>query len=220
MRRKRVDPTGLLITVGLHVVVVIALLSHHPTRQKLAQVAPLVVKLITPAVPQPAPPPPPALRTPPRLTAPVQPRLELPQVVLAPVEPTRPAPPAPSITPSAPAPTPAPAPTASPSVSESRTSAPVEITPPVFNADYLENPSPAYPSTSRRAGEQGKVILRVLVNAVGRADEIQLRTSSGFVRLDEAARATVLRWKFVPARRGSEPIAAWVLIPISFRLER
>ena len=39
------------------------------------------------------------------------------------------------------------------------------------------------------------------------------------VRLDDAARATVLRWKFVPARRGSEPVPAWVLIPISFRLE-
>ncbi len=220
MRRKRVDPTGLLVTVGIHVVVVLALLAHHPTRQKLAQVAPLVVKLITPAAPQPAPPPPPALRTPPRLTAPAQPKLELPQVVLAPVEPVRSAPPAPSITPSAPTPAPAPAQSASPSISEARTAVPVEVTPPVFNADYLENPSPAYPSTSRRAGEQGRVILRVLVNAAGRADEIQLRTSSGFERLDEAARATVQRWRFVPAKRGSEPIAAWVLIPISFNLGR
>src|SRR5262245_62652072 len=133
MRRRRVDPTGLLIAVGIHFVVVLALLAHHPTRQKLAQVAPLVVKLITPSPPQVAPPPPPALKTPPRLTAPAPPKLELPQVVLAPVEPTRSAPPAPSITPLAPAPAPAPAPTASQALSESRASVPVEITPPVFN---------------------------------------------------------------------------------------
>jgi periplasmic protein TonB len=48
---------------------------------------------------------------------------------------------------------------------------------------------------------------------------VQVRSSSGSTRLDEAARETVKRWKFVPARRGSEPVPAWVLIPISFRLE-
>ena len=93
------------------------------------------------------------------------------------------------------------------------------LTEPIFNADYLENPAPAYPAISRRSGEQGKVTLRVLVNPTGRAADVQVRTSSGSARLDEAARATVLRWKFVPAKRGDEAVAAWVLIPISFRLE-
>jgi protein TonB len=72
---------------------------------------------------------------------------------------------------------------------------------------------------SRRLGEQGRVILRVRVNAAGNADEIQVRDSSGFARLDDAARDTVRGWRFVPARRGTTPVAAWVLIPISFRLE-
>jgi protein TonB len=93
------------------------------------------------------------------------------------------------------------------------------VTQPIFNADYLENPSPPYPAVSRRNGEQGRVILRVLVNARGTADEVQVRTSSGSERLDESARQTVRLWKFVPAKRGSEPVQAWVLIPISFRLE-
>jgi protein TonB len=76
-----------------------------------------------------------------------------------------------------------------------------------------------YPSVSRRQGEQGRVLLRVLVNTSGSADEVQVRTSSGFPRLDDAARETVRRWRFVSAKRGTEPVAAWVLIPISFRLE-
>jgi protein TonB len=29
----------------------------------------------------------------------------------------------------------------------------------------------------------------------------------------------VRRWKFVPARQGERPVAAWVLVPILFRLE-
>jgi protein TonB len=95
----------------------------------------------------------------------------------------------------------------------------VAVTPPVFNADYLENPSPAYPPLSRRMREQGRVMLRVLVNPSGRADDVQVRTSSGVMRLDEAAQETVRRWKFVPAKRGNEAVSAWVLIPISFKLE-
>ena len=75
------------------------------------------------------------------------------------------------------------------------------------------------PPVARRNGEQGRVILRVLVNPNGTADDVQVRTSSGFTRLDDSARDTVRRWKFVPAKRGAEPVPAWVLIPISFRLE-
>ncbi|MGH8742241.1 MAG: energy transducer TonB, partial [Burkholderiales bacterium] len=95
----------------------------------------------------------------------------------------------------------------------------VLVTPPIFTADYLENPPPAYPAASRRLGEEGRVVLRVLVNAAGGTDEVQIRTSSGHARLDDAARETVRRWRFVPAKRGEQPVPAWVLIPISFRLE-
>jgi len=90
---------------------------------------------------------------------------------------------------------------------------------PRFDAEYLDNPSPPYPAISRRFGEQGRVLLRVNVDAEGRAGEVQLHTSSGSPRLDQSALDTVRRWKFVPARRGQEPVAAWVLIPIAFTLK-
>ena len=31
---------------------------------------------------------------------------------------------------------------------------------------------------------------------------------------------TVKRWRFVPARQGDRAVAAWVLVPITFSLER
>ena len=37
--------------------------------------------------------------------------------------------------------------------------------PPNFNAAYLHNPAPHYPSVSKRLGEQGRVLLRVQVSA-------------------------------------------------------
>ena len=83
----------------------------------------------------------------------------------------------------------------------------------------IDNPAPAYPPLSRRMREEGRVTLRVLVTPAGTAEDVQVRTSSGAMRLDAAALETVRRWKFAPAKRGAEAVPAWVLIPISFRLD-
>jgi len=46
-----------------------------------------------------------------------------------------------------------------------------------------------------------------------------LKSSSGSNRLDDTAVETVRHWRFVPARQGEEPVAAWVLVPITFTLK-
>lgn len=97
--------------------------------------------------------------------------------------------------------------------------APVAITAARFDADYLDNPKPVYPLVSRRLGEQGKVLLRVHVSAAGLAEKVEVKTGSGYARLDQAAGDAVSRWRFVPARRGEQAIAAWVQVPITFQLE-
>lgn len=97
--------------------------------------------------------------------------------------------------------------------------APVLRTAPRFDADYLDNPIPTYPPLSRREGEEGRVVLRVFVEPSGLPGRIEVRTSSGFERLDRSAAAAVRRWKFVPARQGDEAVGAWVLVPIVFSLK-
>jgi len=97
--------------------------------------------------------------------------------------------------------------------------APVPITAARFDADYLHNPKPVYPHASRRLGEQGKVLLRVFVSAAGLAEKVEVKLSSGFARLDQAAEDAVSQWRFVPAKRGETAIAAWVQVPITFQLE-
>ena len=94
-----------------------------------------------------------------------------------------------------------------------------EITPPRFDVAYLENPAPSYPLISRRVGEEGKVILRVWVEASGLPKKVEIQSSSGFERLDQSARNTVSRYKFIPAKRGEVAISAWVLVPILFNLK-
>jgi protein TonB len=67
-------------------------------------------------------------------------------------------------------------------------------------------------------GEQGKVLLRVHVDEQGMPTSVVVRTSSGFERLDNVALETVRRWKFVPAKRGNDPVSAFVIVPIVFNL--
>ena len=91
-------------------------------------------------------------------------------------------------------------------------------TPPRFDADYLHNPAPEYPALSRRLGEQGRLMLRVLVGIDGNAREVDVERSSGYPRLDAAAVAAVRHWRFVSARSGFQTIEDWVLVPITFKL--
>lgn len=96
---------------------------------------------------------------------------------------------------------------------------PSAITPPAFNAAYLRNPPPAYPAAARRSGEEGTVMLRVLVSRDGAPLKIEVDQSSRSRALDDAALAAVKDWRFVPARRGSEAIEGWVRVPLVFRLD-
>jgi periplasmic protein TonB len=93
------------------------------------------------------------------------------------------------------------------------------VEPPKFGVAYLNNPKPNYPNLSRRTGERGRVLLKVLVDANGLPATVELGTSSGFERLDNAALEAVKQWRFVPARKSNQAISAWVTVPINFALD-
>ncbi len=114
----------------------------------------------------------------------------------------------------APAPIAAPV-TAAPAVAP----APPSVQLPSSDADYLQNPRPPYPSISRRMNEQGKTTVRVLIGVDGQPQRAEIAKSSGFSRLDDAALATVMRWRFVPGKRGGVAEAMWFNVPINWVLE-
>lgn len=208
----RKDVLWLGSALVLHGVLVATLMPWGKTEQ-IQQPVPIQVSLLDPAPPAPAPPRP----TPPEPQKPVptppKPVAKPKSVVVPqPVSQVPVAEPV-AVAPAEPAAASAPAVAAAPPASGG---ALVEAR---FDADYLQNPAPVYPPVSRRMGEEGKVMLRAYVLPNGRPETVELRQTSGSVRLDEAALAAVRKWRFVPARRGSEAVAAWVLIPISFRLE-
>lgn len=93
------------------------------------------------------------------------------------------------------------------------------VAPASVNAAYVHNPLPRYPLAARRAGEQGTVVLRVVVTRDGTAARVEIDKSSGSPHLDTAARETVKAWRFTPGRRGAETIESWMVVPVVFRLE-
>lgn len=180
----------------------------------------MLAETVTPAVPQPAPEIRPAA-VPRRAQARPAARAAATPPVPAAVPDAAPAPDAPTGVRSPPAPAPvdgplvvAAAPTAPPAPP-----APPRLELPSSDAAYLQNPRPAYPPASRRLGEQGRVLLRVLIGTDGTAHQAELHQSSGHDRLDQAALETVRKWRYVPGKRAGVPEAMWFQVPINFVLE-
>jgi protein TonB len=87
----------------------------------------------------------------------------------------------------------------------------------VVNSANCETPD--YPSASRRLEEEGTVSLRFLVGVDGKVIQSEVVKSSGFKRLDEAARAGLSRCAFKPATVNGKPEQAWASMNYTWRIE-
>lgn len=232
--RARRKPWGLGVVVLLHLLVFWAIqvgLTRDITRQ-LPQVVQAVLLQETPPPPPPPPPkvdPPPAPLPPPPKPQPPPPVAPAPP---PPVAPPSAAPPAqvptvevavvPSVVPTQAitavtksAPQPAPAVAAAPAAPAR--AAPPTRTPASVSAAQCDKPD--YPSASRRMEEEGTVSLRFLVGVDGKVIQSEIEKSSGFKRLDEAARAGLSKCRFQPATVDGRPEQAWASMKYTWRLE-
>lgn len=218
---KRFGPlSGILL---MHVVFFYTLNSGLAFKQPAPAVPKeVVVSFITPERPA-EPPKPQAQPTPPKPVPVVKkaappPPAPVPVVNKTPSEkavttpatpPAPPAPPAPA-NPAPAAPAAPPAPPAPPATPKTVTSDRVE---------YIQPPRPDYPAASRRLGEEGKAVLRVLINEKGHAERAEIQKSTGSSRLDEAARQAALRIVIKPYIEDGKPIPILATLPISFHLD-
>ena len=178
----------------------------------------ILSEIITPPVPKveppPAPKPEPVKQQPVvKRTAPTPPPAPQPVAIADPT-------PAPNAPTGVVAPQPAPPPIAAPvAVAPAPPPAPPKVELPSSDADYLQNPKPTYPAASKRLGEQGKVVHSVLIGVDGKPVSAKLIQSSGFPRLDEAAYAAVMRWRYVPGKRNGVVEAMSFNVPINWVLD-
>lgn len=204
---KRIGPLGLIILA--HIAFFYALQSGLLRKASQAQPHEIIASFITPE---------PARERPQQQPQPAAPKT-MPVVKKAitpptPVVNTTPSPNAVTAPLSAPAPAPEPAvPAAAPAAPPAQ---PKTI---ASGVEYLQPPRPDYPAAARRMGEEGKAVLRVLVNDKGHAERIELQKSSGSPRLDEAAKQAVQRALFKPYMEDGKPAAVYAIVPITFQLD-
>lgn len=182
-----------------------------PTRQPQPQPQPS---------PLPTPPVPPTVAPAPRLVAQAARTSEA----------VAPQPPAPASTPAAPSTPESAAIPESPAPSVAIASAPVSAPPAppplaeprtlaITRVSYRQAPVLSYPPAARRAQEEGRAHVRVLVDAQGQPVQLQLAQASGHARLDAAALDSAGQIRFHPYTENGQPRPFWVVVPFVFELE-
>ncbi len=205
--------------IFFHVGAGYALTQIEPTHIVVGDTAPMEVSFVNPAPPAPPQPePPPPEEPPPELESMIEPPMpDLPPPAF-PVEapPPKPKPPPPK-------PRQAVAKPAPPSDAPPQPAAPAQQSGPKTVTDaqvgYLTRPSPIYPVRAKRAGDQGTVMVKVLVDPTGRPAQVVLQKSSGHAELDESALSALRAARFRPFIDAGNIQAVWVICPIGFALQ-
>jgi len=211
---------GVAIVIGVHLAVAAVLMHVDVVRDTVAESMPVFVSFLQP---QPVPPvvtpapPPPAKPPPPKRTRQVAQRpAEAPSLTAAPapaVNAEAPVLPEPLHEPAPPAPA-EPAPATADVVTKAAPPDPRVVTAVAF----VRRPQVEYPPLSRRLGEHGRVVLRVLVNREGRAERVEVQATSGSPRLDEAAIRATREAIYRPHLENGEAVAMWAIVPTLFEL--
>lgn len=214
--------------MGLHVLLVMLVISGMLEHvHKDIEPPPVIIELIQPKKLEPPPPPPkpePKKPEPPKPPKPEPVKPEPPKVVEQrpeppKPEPAKPAPPAPEAPPKpAPTPAPAPEPVAKPAPPPAPAPTPAKSSS-GSSAQYVGSCEAAYPTMSKRMNEKGTVVVKVLVKSDGTAGDVELKSSSGYPRLDQAWLEAIKTCRFTPST-GSDgkPIDEWFSAPHTFRL--
>ncbi len=82
---------------------------------------------------------------------------------------------------------------------------------------YLKQVDPIYPKASARLGESGTTYLSVLVDEHGQPVSVTVSQSSGYSRLDAAARDAALQSRYVPYTTNGVPQRFEVRAPYVFK---
>jgi periplasmic protein TonB len=219
--------TATAVVAAIHVALlaVVMTLRHEPAQPALeshvmtAQLLP-PAPVAAPVAMQSVAPPPPTPTPPVRSKPKVQPK---PAPTPKPTQVPLPEAAAPSPTPVA-APEPAPAAPAAP-VAPPAPAAPaigrqtMEISAPK-NVSHLDCniAKPEYPSLSKRRGETGTAYVKFVVGLTGKLENVELKKSSGFSRLDDAALAAVHASACKPYLENGQPVRAAYTQPYDFNL--
>jgi len=85
---------------------------------------------------------------------------------------------------------------------------------------YQPDADPYYPSFSKRAGEQGEVVVRLIIDETGVVEDARLLQSSSYPRLDRAAMEIGKRYRFKPYLINGSPTKISTNLLIKFNINK
>jgi protein TonB len=97
---------------------------------------------------------------------------------------------------------------------ESRGVVPAVFTPPAF----VLRKEPIYPEKTRRAGIEGRVVLKIFISATGAIRSTEVLVSSGNQALDQSAQQAVRASRFSPALSDHLPVESQATASYRFEL--
>ncbi|HUN55193.1 MAG TPA: TonB family protein [Smithella sp.] len=83
---------------------------------------------------------------------------------------------------------------------------------------FIHQEIPVYPLLARRLGKEGKVMLKLLIDANGKLHNIEVVEPAGF-GFTEAAIEAVKKSTYAPGYRNGEKVSTRALLPVRFQLQ-
>jgi periplasmic protein TonB len=89
----------------------------------------------------------------------------------------------------------------------------------VSSIQYISPPVKEYPKKSIEQEEEGKVLLSILIDETGHPQSVEIKHTSGYSRLDEAAKQSLQKALFKPYTENGRAIPVRCVLPVTFSLE-
>ncbi len=77
---------------------------------------------------------------------------------------------------------------------------------------------PEYPALAQRRRQEGVVIIDITVEPNGRTADVDIRQSSGYALLDQAAVRAAMKWEIMPHEINGQAVRAAFQVPVKFEL--
>lgn len=84
--------------------------------------------------------------------------------------------------------------------------------------DVIKRVEPKYPELARKAGIEGLVVVKVLIDTKGDVEKVEVVKSHPM--LDDAALAAAKQFKFKPGKQRDRFVKVWMTIPFTFKLKK
>lgn len=84
---------------------------------------------------------------------------------------------------------------------------------------YADDFQPTYPPGERRAGHEGRVVVRVLIGVDGRVEQVQKVSAANDAFFAATRNQALKKWRFKPATRGGVPVESWKTMGVTFQLQ-